>query len=534
MFNMTWLCILFLTLLEFCVSLEVYLPPIPQDLSTPVQQRIAIKGPKSISIAWNTYQELHHPCVDYGTSPEALSLQQCSAPSKTYAYSRTHFSVVVLSNLRPATTYYYKIQSTNSTLEQFQSPRAPGDPTPFTFNVVANLGVYGADGYILDDDGDDGTYVDPSLGNTTISRLTQNAPSYEFILHPGDLAYADAWYVHGRDLYHTYQAYESILETFYDQLAPVAARKPYMPGPGDHEAMCSEWTIIGHWCPRGQRNFTGYRRRFSATLPTAFPPPSSSHNATAPQNNTLAVQNLANPPFWYSFDYGLVHVVMLDTETDFPSAPDEDGGSANLKTGPFGRSRSQQLDFLRADLAAVDRSVTPWIVVAGHRPWYTVSGEACAACREAFEPILHRFGVDIAAFGHVGNSQRFNPIHESIPDINGLKNPKAPLYLVAGGAGNAFGLDKLGADADRGVEGRRGGDVWHPDYGRAGKVRGHTGGPEWKGKAFAWGFDEDFAYLEVGILNRTMAEVRFVRSRTGEVLDSVVLEKEHGEAFVRQ
>ena len=25
---------------------------------------------------------------------------------------------------------------------------------------------------------------------------------------------------------------------------------------------------------------------------------------------------LANPPFWYSFDYGMTHFVMIDTETD--------------------------------------------------------------------------------------------------------------------------------------------------------------------------------------------------------------------------
>jgi hypothetical protein len=31
---------------------------------------------------------------------------------------------------------------------------------------------------------------------------------------------------------------------------------------------------------------------------------------------------------------------------------------------------SGQFEFLSADLAAVDRSVTPWVVVGGHRPMY--------------------------------------------------------------------------------------------------------------------------------------------------------------------
>jgi hypothetical protein len=56
---------------------------------------------------------------------------------------------------------------------------------------------------------------------------------------------------------------------------------------------------------------------------------------------------------------------MIDTETDFPDAPDGPDGSAGLNGGPFG-SATQQLDFLAADLASVDRTVTPWVIVAGH------------------------------------------------------------------------------------------------------------------------------------------------------------------------
>lgn len=33
---------------------------------------------------------------------------------------------------------------------------------------------------------------------------------------------------------------------------------------------------------------------------------------------------------------------------------------------------SSQYKFLAADLAAVNRSVTPWVVVAGHRPLYWI------------------------------------------------------------------------------------------------------------------------------------------------------------------
>jgi len=79
---------------------------------------------------------------------------------------------------------------------------------------------------------------------------------------------------------------------------------------------------------------------------------------------------LANPPFWYSFDYGMVHFVMFDTETDLGKGligPEEFGGRQLLNNGPFG-TQNQQINFLNADLSSVNRKVTPWVVVAGHRP----------------------------------------------------------------------------------------------------------------------------------------------------------------------
>jgi acid phosphatase type 7 len=80
---------------------------------------------------------------------------------------------------------------------------------------------------------------------------------------------------------------------------------------------------------------------------------------------------------------------MIDTETDFPNAPDAPGGSADLDSGPFASSPTQQLDFLAADLASVDRTVTPWLVVSGHRPWYTTGGgETCSPCQTAFVSVL--------------------------------------------------------------------------------------------------------------------------------------------------
>lgn len=103
-----------------------------------------------VSVAWNTYAPLNHTCVSYGTTENDLSNVRCSSSaSTTYATSRTWSNVVTLTGLAPATTYYYKIVSTNSSVGHFFSPRTPGDPTPFNVSVVIDLGVQGANGYTV-------------------------------------------------------------------------------------------------------------------------------------------------------------------------------------------------------------------------------------------------------------------------------------------------------------------------------------------------------------------------------------------------
>lgn len=62
-----------------------------------------------------------------------------------------------------------------------------------------------------------------------------------------------------------------------------------------------------------------------------------------------------------------------------------------MQNGPFGR-HNEQIDWLKADLANVDRSLTPWVVVNLHRPWFTsVSPPTYPAWQEAFEQVRLRF-----------------------------------------------------------------------------------------------------------------------------------------------
>lgn len=472
-------------------------PSIPSDLTTPVQQRLALGGPGEMNVGWNTYEKLNQSCVSYGTSNTSLSSQACSTTSLTYGTSRTWANAVTLTGLTPATTYYYKIQTTNSSVEHFFSGRTAGDKTAFNMDIVIDLGVYGSDGFTTTKR-DTIPSIQPALNHSTIGALARTVDDYELVIHPGDFAYADDWYLKVQNLLDGKDAYQAILENFYDQLAPIAGRKAYMASPGNHEADCTEIDYTSGLCPEGQRNFTDFMTRFGHTMPTAFP--STSSNITA-QSQASKAKSLSNPPFWYSFEYGQVHVTMINTETDFPSAPDGVGGSAGLNGGPFGYS-GQQLDFLNADLSSVDRSVTPWLIVAGHRPWYSTGGSdnICTPCQNAFEPLFYKYGVDLGIFGHVHNSQRFLPVYNGTADAAGQNDPKAPMYIIAGGAGNIEGLSSVGSNYSTNV--------------------------------FAYG--DDFSYATLKVQDAQHLGIDFIRSSTGEVLDSSVLYKSHNQNFVVQ
>jgi hypothetical protein len=101
---------------------------------------------------------------------------------------------------------------------------------------------------------------------------------------------------------------------------------------------------------------------------------------------------------WYSFDWGDVHFVALDTE----------------RMGPA------QALWLDADLAANRR---PWTVVYGHRPPYSsgVHGSD-ATFRRLFVPILEAHRVPLVLTGHDHHYERVHP-------QNGVT------YFVTGGGG---------------------------------------------------------------------------------------------------
>ena len=173
-----------------------------------------------------------------------------------------------------------------------------------------------------------------------------NAGFDGFLLHPGDLGYAMGsglqW-----DLY-------------MELIAPIASRVAYHVSVGNHE-FDYDWNAAGGsdpsgdqpggWHPGREDNGTwgnwGDDSQGECGVPT-----SARFNGTGTAARLAGSDDGSNGIYWYSFDEGGVHVVMMSSEHDW-------------------RNGSVQQSWVERDLAAVNRTATPWIVLATHRMMYT-------------------------------------------------------------------------------------------------------------------------------------------------------------------
>lgn len=169
-------------------------------------------------------------------------------------------------------------------------------------------------------------------------------------------------------------------DTFGHQIQPVAARMAYMLNPGNHE----------YDFP------TAHQSRFATAT-------DSGGECGVPFHKRFPQPTVSDQDLYYSLDHGPIHFLMLNSEAEF---------------GPG----SDQHAFAAADLAAVDRSVTPWLVVAFHRMMYTDSYYAGSATssqtvatdlREAFEDMFMAAGVDMTWQGHLHVYQRTCPVYNN-------------------------------------------------------------------------------------------------------------------------
>jgi hypothetical protein len=135
----------------------------------------------------------------------------------------------------------------------------------------------------------------------------------------------------------------------------------------------------------------------------------------------------SNTNLWYSFNDDLVHWVVIDTELWYYSGTDEE--------------IANQFAWLAADLAAVDRSVTPWVVAMGHKQSWMDKANFTQ-----LETYLQNGGVDLYICGHQHNYQRLLPQRANVveecynADHSVYKDCKDMTTLVVGSPGCSEGI----------------------------------------------------------------------------------------------
>ncbi|KAJ6724291.1 ACID PHOSPHATASE RELATED [Salix viminalis] len=196
---------------------------------------------------------------------------------------------------------------------------------------------------------------------------------YDVHLLPGDLSYADYM--------------QHLWDTFGELVEPLASAKPWMVTQGNHER---------ELIPFFKDSFESYNSRWK--MP--FEESGSSSN------------------LYYSFEVAGAHIIMLGSYTDYDEYSD-------------------QYNWLKADLAKVDRNKTPWLLVLFHVPWYN-SNEAHQNegdwMMAAMEPLLYAAGVDIVLAGHVHAYERTERVN------NGKLDPCGAVHITIGDGGNREGL----------------------------------------------------------------------------------------------
>ncbi|XXG90579.1 hypothetical protein AAC387_Pa12g2312 [Persea americana] len=293
---------------------------------------------------------------------------------------------VRIEGLEPAKRYFYKCgDSSLSAMSEEHSfgtlPLPNANAYPCRIAVVGDLGL-------------------TSNSTTTIDHLTQNDPS--MILMVGDLTYANQYLTTGAKGVPCFSCAfpdAPIRETYQPRwdgwgrfMEPLTSRIPMMVTEGNHEI---EPQIDGI-------TFASYLTRF------AVPSQESGSNSS----------------FYYSFNAGGVHFIMLGAYVDY-------------------NTTGAQYAWMKEDLQRVDRRMTPWLVATWHPPWYNSYSshyQEFECMRQEMEALLYQHCVDIVFTGHVHAYERMNRVYNYTLDSCG------PVYITVGDGGNIEKVDIDHAD----------------------------------------------------------------------------------------
>ncbi|KAF4324222.1 hypothetical protein JM18_000186 [Phytophthora kernoviae] len=345
---------------------------------------------------------------------------------------------VILKKLKLGTRYFYKFGSEKdgwSAVYSFMS-RPDDSVKNAKFIAYADMGVDSA----------------PAATSTAVRSYQDVMDGYDsFLLHFGDISYA--------------RGHAHMWDEFFHLIEPYATRVPYMVSIGNHEY---DYMTGGSKDPSGAAGADG---RMDFHPDWANYGEDSSGECSVPMFYRWDAPDNGNSIYWYSYDYGGVHVIQISSEHDW-------------------RRGSKQYKWLEEDLKHVDREKTPWIVLTSHRMMYTTQmGEEAdykvsVHFREEVEDLLWEHKVNLMLVGHQHSYERSCAVR------NGkcIKDGNGPVHIVVGSAG--AGLEEQGFSDKLG---------------------------EWSVSHM-----NDWGYLRIESTEQSMS-VQFILNRNGVVYDEVTL-----------
>lgn len=284
--------------------------------------------PSAITVRWQTEQPVVGE-LRYGPAPEGLTALVREPRATTVHQLR-------IEGLSAATRYWYAVGSDGQTSQgggdyTFVTAPPAGSTAPLRFWVQGDPGYFN----------DGARAVRAAMGRWVAAHPREARPPFDLWLTTGDNAYSSG---RNRDYQQAlFDAYPKLLRTI-----------PYIPVYGNHDA----------------RRLVFYR---------LFTFPEQGEAGGEPSGT----------PHYFSFDYGNVHLVVLDSE-------DTDRGADGA-----------MLAWLRRDLAATAQR---WRIVLFHHPPYSRATHDSDSLsdsfgrliemRERFLPLLEAQGVDLVLSGH--------------------------------------------------------------------------------------------------------------------------------------
>ena len=353
-------------LLFVMMLLTVMQPPVFAAKKSDTAILLTMGDDPSTSINVSWHTDENVSLVEYGLFGEPM---RHIARGKVIPepYAEGYRAIVKLTGLKPGSIYNYRVSLGKDLWSEIRAFKtAPKGPANFTFVVYGDQGI-------------------TRNAYRTIDLVVKLNP--DFILHLGDLA-NPCIPERFPNCDRTRQNQE--IMRWLKIIHPISSIKQYMITWGNHE-----YPVDGV-----------HLEDYSSRIPL-------------PGNGK-----------WYSFNYGNVHFVAVNTQE-------------NVTVG------SEQYTWLEKDLEQASKNPEiVWKIVFMHKHIYAsrtmqVRASSVPGLREILQPLFHKYGVDLVLQGHIHVYERTYPIssvdygEEDRPSnsLNVYRDPKGQIYITSGGAG---------------------------------------------------------------------------------------------------